>query len=84
MAQLNERSRHIIDEMQIEDIEYCIEIIGLERQNFRNSGFKNFQIFDFTRGANGSGYGFRVNRDETGMIELPRYGFQPLRQFGGN
>ena len=80
---MNERSRHIVDEMKIEDIEYCVESIGLERQNFRGRGFENFQIFDFARGANGGGNGFRVNRDKAGVIELAGYGVQSFGQFGG-
>ncbi len=76
-------ARHIVDEMKIEDIEYGIESIGREGQDFRGCGFKDFQVFDFARGANGGGNGFRINRDEAGVIELAGYGVQSFRQFGG-
>lgn len=82
-AELDEPSRHIIDEMEIEDVKYGVESIGRDRQNFRGCGFKDFEVFDFARGANGGGNGFRINRNEAGAIELTGYGVQSFSEFDG-
>ena len=57
--------------------------LAASRQNFRGRGFKDFQVFDFARGANGGGNGFRINRNEAGAIELTGYGVQSFSEFGG-